>query len=278
MINDSISSYDGTTLRTRTWLSKESINGNIIFCHGLFEYAGRYDYEARFFNNAGYNFYAFDQRSHGESGGKRRSYIKTFDEYINDYKHIVSELSKTFDKPYFLFSHSMGCTVMLSYLIKEKLTSPQFRGVIMSGPFIKSVDDMSPILQKFAGIIGRLFPSVRTIKARPNSISRDPEVVRKYINDPLVYTDGIYAVTGYQMLKQSEWLQTQLEKFDYPFLIMHGTDDTLANIQGSESLYKLSPSSDKTFTPLLDHKHEITRELERDKVLQAMVDWLGERV
>ena len=277
MVNDYLTSWDGTPLRTRTWLSQDP-HANIIFCHGLFEYAGRYDYEARYFNEAGYNFYAYDQRSHGESAGKRRAYIRSFDNYIQDYKSVVDQLSKTFDTPYFLFSHSMGCTVMLSYLVKEKLVSPLFKGVIMSGPFIKSVDDMSPILQKFAGIIGRLFPAVRTIKARPNSISRDPEEVRKYINDPLVYTDGIYAVTGYQMLKQSDWLQTQLAKFDYPFILMHGTDDTLADIIGSKRLYQESPSTDKTFTPLLDHKHEITRELERDKVLQAMVDWAEARV
>ena len=278
MTNDFLKSYDGTHLRTRTWLTQEKVVGNIIFCHGLFEYAGRYDYEARFFNEAGYNFYSFDQRTHGESDGKRRSYIQSFDPYVEDYKFVINHLSQNFDKPFFLFSHSMGCTVMLSLLVKEKFVSPLFKGVIMSGPFIKSVDDMSPILQKFAGIIGRLFPAVRTIKARPNFISRDPEEVRKYINDPLVYTDGIYAVTGYQMLNHSKWLQTQLSKFDYPFLIMHGTDDTLADINGSRRLYDESPSSDKTFTPLQAHKHEITRELERNKVLQAMVDWANDRL
>ena len=278
MTSDFLTSYDDTLLRTRTWLTSDDLKGNIIFCHGLFEYAGRYDYEARFFNEAGYNFYSFDQRTHGESEGKRRSYIKSFDPYIEDYKYIVNHLSQSFDKPFFLFSHSMGCTVMLSYLVREKLVSPLFRGVIMSGPFIKSVDDMSPILQKFAGVIGRLFPAVRTIKARPNSISRDPEEVKKYINDPLVYTDGIYAVTGYQMLHHSAWLQTQLQKFDYPFLIMHGTADTLANIQGSERLYNESPSDDKTFIPLEDHKHEITRELNRNAVLQQMIDWADNRL
>lgn len=273
-----INSHDGTSLRTRTWPTKETHQGNIIFCHGLFEYAGRYDYEAQYFNKNGYNFFTYDQRTHGESEGKRRAFIKSFDDYIDDYKVILENISQQFKKPFFLFSHSMGCTVMLSHLIKEKNNDPLLKGIIMSGPFIKSVDDMSPILQKCAGIIGKLFPSVRTISPRPNTISRDKEEVRKYINDPLVYIEGIYASTGYQMLNQSKILQEQLSRFDYPFLIMHGTDDSLADIKGSEKLYELSPSEDKTFIPLLDHKHEITRELERDKVLQQMIDWMNDRL
>jgi len=278
MTTENISSFDGTQLQTRTWLAENNTKGNIIFCHGLFEYAGRYAYEAEYFNLRGYDFYSFDQRTHGESGGKRRAYIRSFEPYAKDYEVIVHHIIEKSDKPIFLFSHSMGCTVMLTYLISQTIASDTFRGVIMSGPFLKAVDDMAPILQKLAGIVARLLPNIKTIAARPNTISRDKEEVRKYINDPLVYTDGMYAVTGYNMLAQSKWLMSRLEKFDYPFLIMHGTDDALANIQGSEKLYEVSPSQDKTFIPLKDHKHEITRELERDKVLQQMTDWMDERL
>jgi len=269
---------DGIELKTRAWFTDKESKAQIIFCHGLFEYAGRWQYEAKYFNDASFDFLSYDQRSHGESGGKHRAYIGSMNNYIEDFKAFIQHCRKDSDKPFFLFAHSFGAMILISHLVDQKIDNPLFRGVILSGPFIEQKSETAPILQKLAGVIATLMPTFKTIGVRPNSISRDPEEVKKYINDPLVYTGGMYASTGYQVLKQVKFLKDKLNKFDYPFLLMHGTNDELTEIKASQKLHDVSPSNDKTFIPLKDFKHEITRDIGRDEVLKTMVNWVEERV
>lgn len=273
-----IKSFDGTQLTTRTWLTDQPLKANVIFCHGLFEYAGRYDYEAEFFNKEGYSFYSFDQRTHGASDGKRRAFIKSFDNYVEDFGVFLNSTLEDKKQAHYIFAHSMGGLVTISFLLKEKYLDPSFKGILLSSPFLRSKDNMAPILQKMAGIIGTLFPTLRTVKARPNSISRDPEEVRKYIDDPLVYTEGIYAGTAFQMLKQAKMIETKLDRFNYPYLMMQGTDDQLAEIEGSKLLHSQSTSDDKEFVILENFKHEITRDIGRDGVLSKMTTWMDNRL
>jgi len=271
-------SFDETKLKTRSWLCDSNSKADVIFCHGLFEYSGRWGYEAEYFNERGYNFYSYDQRSHGESGGDTRAYIRSMDNYIKDFGIFLNENLKDRKKPFFLFAHSFGAMVMISYLIQQKFDSPYFRGVLFSGPFIQQKAETAPLLQKMAGIIATIMPKFKTIGVRPNSISRNADEVKKYINDPLVYTGGMYASTGHRILQQIKFLSDKLHKFDYPFLVMHGTDDELTEIKASERLHKESPSTDKTFIPLKDFKHEITRDIGRDDVLKTMIQWMDDRV
>ncbi len=276
MITSKFLSHDDLALVARSW-TVNNPKAKIIFLHGLFEYAGRYTYEAEYFNKNGYDFIGYDQRTHGESGGKRRAHIDDFNKYVKDCEIFVNKMSKG-NLPYFLYAHSMGGLVLTSFLLSKKHVNPNFRGVILTGPFLQVKDDMAPILQKVAGVVARLFPNLKTVGGRPNSISRDPEVVKKFINDPLVYTDGMYACTGYQMLKQSQYITSHIHRFDYPYILMHGTDDQLADIGGSENMYEKSSSDDKTYITYPDYKHEITRDIGRDEVMEDMLAWTEERL
>ncbi len=274
---DFIKGHDGLKLRTRSWMIPQA-KATMIFCHGLFEYAGRWKEEAEYFNSKGFNYLAFDQRTHGESGGKRRSYIKDFDAYVRDYEIFLKSSIEKIDHPFFIFAHSMGALVSCSFLTEKKFVHPHFKGVVLSGPFFKQKNETAPILQKFAKVISSVMPTLKTIGIRPNSISRDPAVVKKYINDDLVYTGSLYASTGWQMIRQGQIIHTRFEKFDYPFLIMHGTDDQLAEINSSKILFEKSPHQDKQFVPLQDYKHEITKDLGKEKVMEDMYAWMAERM
>lgn len=266
---------DGLSLHLYNWLI-EKPKADVVFVHGFFEHAGRYENEAKFFNQNGYNFIAYDQRTHGRSEGKYRSYIASFDNYIEDYKKFLAQLKLGIDRPYFLFAHSMGGLVLCSYLLNNK-PPENFKGAIFSAPFLMPDRNTAPILQKLSGFIAAIAPKLKVLALDTNAISRDPNEIEKYINDPLIYSDKLYASSGAQLIKQMNKIQAQFETFDVPFIILHGSDDKVAEIEGSRLLYEKSKSIDKSLEIIKDSKHEITKDLDKEKVLNLIVSWINKR-
>jgi alpha-beta hydrolase superfamily lysophospholipase len=63
-----------------------------------------------------------------------------------------------------------------------------------------------------------------------------------------------------------------------PALIMHGGDDRLVLPYASRKLYEAIASTDKTLKIYEGLRHEIFNEVERDKVLSDVVEWLNKHV
>ncbi|MBT8233569.1 MAG: lysophospholipase [Bacteroidia bacterium] len=266
----------GTKLRVRKWLTP-SAKADIFFVHGFAEHSNRYFNEAKFLNNLGLNFIAFDQRTHGESEGKPRAYIDNFDVLIKEYEECFNHQIDC-KKPFFLMAHSMGGLVQLSFLLGKKEMPHTFKGACFSSPLIMPNKDMAPLLQKLSGIIAAILPKLKTVKLDPEHISRDPKEQKSYVEDPLNYIGGLYAKTADTMLKQMKKIHPHFSEFDVPFIIQHGTDDQLAEFEGSKTLFETSSSKDKTFIPLEEFRHEITREINHEMVLKNYGDWMTTRL
>lgn len=281
MISDFYHSKLGEKLRVNAWYSDKPI-ANIIFVHGFGEHSKRYHNEAQYFNTLGFNFLSYDQRTHGESSGSPRGYIKNFDNYIKEYEEVLTYYlendSANHTLPCFLMSHSMGGLVMLSYLLKSGNRPKQYKGAIFSSPFLMPNKDTAPFLQKISHIVAALLPKLKTVKIDAQHISRDPNEQKSYVSDPLNYHEGIYAATASSFLKQMKKISPAFKDFNDPYIIQHGTDDQLAEFLGSQSLFDQSKSEDKTLIPLKDYRHEITRELEWENVLKTYSNWMLTRL
>jgi acylglycerol lipase len=68
-----------------------------------------------------------------------------------------------------------------------------------------------------------------------------------------------------------------MDEMDVPLLIMHGTADRLANIEGSKELNGRARSSDKTLKLYEGLYHEILNEPEKEEVMADMVEWMNSR-
>lgn len=267
---------DNLKLFTKSWKVEEP-KANILFVHGFFEHCDRYNAEALYFNKLGYNFYSYDHRTHGRSEGEPRSFVRNFDDYLNDFKHFL-KLHDLKDKPTFLFGHSVGGLVLASYILDNKKEMPNFRGVLFSSPFLMPDKDLAPLLQKMSKVIGTLFPKLKTIKTDSSAISRDPNEVNKYDNDPLIYRGGLYAASGKNLIKQIKKVSSRFSEIDIPFIIQHGTDDQIAEIEGSKKLIHDCSSTDSTLIQLKDFKHEITRDIGFESVMAAYAKWMEDRL
>jgi alpha-beta hydrolase superfamily lysophospholipase len=272
---DSFATSDGLQLFTRHWEPDASPEAAVVLVHGYAEHSGRYDHVAEVFVEQGAAVYAYDQRGYGRSEG-RRAYVDDFDRYLDDLGQFLDRVrARHPDRPLFLFGHSMGGLVVLKYVLDRE---PSVQGLLLSGPAIEINPDLAPLLRRVAQVLGRLFPTLPTTRSPEDAISRDPEVVEEAKNDPLNYHGRVLARTGAEMLRAGDAVRARLEEVTDPFLVLHGTADTLASPEWSRRLYERAASPDKTIQLYDGLYHETFNEPERATVLSDMGEWIGDRL
>ena len=265
---------DNFDIFEQTWPCKEA-KGVVLITHGVAEHSGRYAHVAQSLVDAGYTVVGFDLRGHGKSSGKR-NYINSFQDYLNDLQEVLNRTKASYpDLPLFLFGHSMGGGIVTLFTIER---NPDVKGVLLSGPSVKVSDDISPFLQKISGVISAILPKLPVIKLESTDISKDPQVVKAYDEDPLNYRGGILARTGSEFLNATKTITARSHVIDLPILIMHGDSDKLADKSGSEMLYANVSSTDKTLKIYAGLYHEILNEPEQDQVKADIINWLNAHV
>ncbi|MBP6235218.1 MAG: lysophospholipase [Saprospiraceae bacterium] len=246
---------------------------NIIFLHGYTEHIGRYGWMIEQMNQAGINVFAYDHRGYGKSDGTR-AYINRFSQYTEDLGVYLNQLKKP-ELPTFLMGHSMGSLIGVGYLVNH--LEHQFAGFISSSGALKIDESISPFLRKISGIMSKIAPHLKTIKLDPNALSRDPKEVVKYFTDPAVYHGGTKARLGFEMLEAMKSAQNNFHKINIPVLILHGTEDKLADPLGSQWMYDKVSSTDKKLEYFEGLYHEIMNEPEKDDVIKVLITWIKER-
>lgn len=168
----------------------------VMLVHGFGEHSGRYFHVAKALVERNYAVYAYDQRGHGKSGGKR-AFISQWDDYVNDFEVALNRvLESSGDLPLFILGHSMGGLVLASYLIKHKdlyhphlqpqslfdeqpmLVKPPIAGVVFSSSLLVMPNNVSPLLVSLSGF-SAIAPGMKAIKVDPKTLSRDPAEVQE---------------------------------------------------------------------------------------------------
>ena len=249
----------------------ENPRAQLLILHGYTEHCRRYDKLVEKVNSIGFNVIRYDHRGYGQSEGKR-AYISSFKQYTDDVRQVVKNHTEP-GLPLFIAGWSMGGLILASYLIEEG--DQHVAGALFFSSALKISEDLSPFLQKISGVLSMLVPWLRTIKLETEYLSRDPEVIKDYLNDPLVYKKGTYARTGGEMIKYTKLTQREFDKISCPLLILHGTGDKLTDYRGSVKLYEDAKSTDKELKLFEGWYHELTNEPEKNEVFKVVTEWLG---
>ncbi|EAZ79581.1 alpha/beta hydrolase [Algoriphagus machipongonensis] len=275
-LETSYTTHDGIKLYLQAWMPDES-KAAVLLVHGLGEHSSRYVHLAERLVKIGISVFTFDGRGHGKSvKGKPNAYFKSYEDYLRDIDSLFRKVkSYVPEVPTFFYGHSMGGGLVAAYVLKYQ---PETAGVILSSPAIKEAEGTSQILIALSGIISKYFPKLKALKLDASKISRNPKEVEKYLNDPLVYSDAIPARTGHQLLQMMRFIQNLGSHFESPLLLVHGSADELTNPRGSEMLFKMAKSSDKTLKIFPAGFHELINDLDKEEVLELIENWLKERV
>ncbi|KAK2664589.1 hypothetical protein Ddye_003163 [Dipteronia dyeriana] len=270
----------GDTLFTQLWSPvSNNVRGLVVLLHGLNEHSDRYSDFAKQLNANGFKVYGMDWIGHGGSDGLH-AYVHSLDEAVSDLKsYILKVLADNPGLPCFCFGHSTGAAIILKAMLDPKIES-RVAGVVVTSPAV-GVQPSHPIFTVLAPIVAFLMPRYQfsgATKKKGMPVSRDPEALVAKYSDPLVYTGFIRVRTGYEILRISTHLQRNLKRLRVPFLVLHGTADTVTDPDASKKMYEEASSTDKTIRLLEGFLHDLLFEPERDEIVGDIINWLNCRV
>jgi len=267
---DNLSARDGIKLYVQSWEPETESRGVVCLVHGLGEHSGRYLHLAEFLSHENYTLFAFDLRGHGKSQGKR-GHTPSISVLFDDIDQVLSESILRYNgKPHFLYGHSLGGLLVIAYAIQYH---PQITGIISTGPIFRTA--FKPPIWKTS--LGRLIRGILPAFAMnnevdPHVLSHDQQIVRAYVDDPLVH-DRISARLGIDMLDLGIWALEHASEVNTPLFLMHAGDDRLCSVEASQE-FAARAGEICTLKIWEGLYHEIHNEPEKNLVFNTALAWL----
>ena len=266
-----IASDDGKRLYWQSWLPDGEPRCTVVLAHGVNEHSGRYAHVAERLARDGIAVHAIDHRGHGRSDGYP-ALIDRLDQVVDDLKVFIDTVCAGGARP-FLLGHSMGGAVSVSYALRH---GDSLAGLVLSGPAV-ATDAVSPALKAVSQILSAVAPRLPVFQIDETLISRDGDVVRAFLADPLVHTGKLPARTLGEITRSMETLPRQVSELRTPLLLLHGGEDGLCPPEGSRMVYDGAQTDDRTLKVYPGLFHEVFNEPEREQVMDDLVAWLLER-
>ena len=244
--------------------------GVIIITHGFAEHCSRYDFVSNYFIKEGYSIIRYDLRGHGRN--KERGRLNRFEDYVDDLAEIVKIASDKYPQlPQITFGHSMGGLITALYGIGHpNVVTAQ----ILSGPALRKLpaaDKLNPGLMKYlSGIAG----GWKIKNPVDDGICGKEGVYEDYLKDPLVLHKASLELYYQFLIRGTELVQEEAEKYDNPLLIIHGKKDPIVPVEISRWFYRTISSQKKNLIEYDGLYHEILNEDKRTDILDDMVSWI----
>ncbi len=274
LVENTYKARDGTGLYLLSSLP-DNPRAILVFIHGLGEHIGRYKEYFAFFHQNGIGCVGFDLRGHGRSDGKR-GHSPGYEFLLDDIEEIVTSVSQSYSEtPLFIYGHSMGGNLSLNYLLRRN--PKQLRGGIITSPWIKLRIKPSSIQLFLAKIMRKIFPAFSERNTLdPAHLSRDPEVGKAYLEDPLVH-DKISAGLFTDMVSAGQYILDNGQELQLPVLLIHGEADPITSPDASRSLAESQPERIE-FHPFPGMLHETHHEIGKEQVYDKILSWLESKI
>lgn len=270
--NFKLAKHDNAAIYYQGWLPEGKPRAALLIVHGLAEHSGRYGNLVNRLVPAGYAAYGVDHYGHGKSAGDR-VYVDRFGTYIETlecYQSMIQSWQPGL--PLFLVGHSMGGLIGAYYLLDHQTG---LAGAVLSGPAVKIPSNISGATILVGKTLSALAPKTRLLPLEAAAISRDPEVVKAYVTDPLVYTGKMTARLSAEMLKAMQRVTAEASKITLPILILNGGADRLVDPEAARMLFAGVSSVDKKLIIYEGYYHEVYNEPEREIPLNDVEIWLN---
>lgn len=265
----------GANIYYQYWLPESDPRALILVCHGAAEHGGRYDRFAAHFTARGYAVAALDHFGHGRSDGGRCC-LKHLDDHVQNLETFRGLVAAEFPGlPLVLLGHSMGGLIACTYLLQHQ---DKLAGCILSGPAIRTELTLPWYQLALLRLQSLLFPDRGAMQLDASGVSRVPEEVERYVNDPLNYTGPMSLRMVSELFRGMGEVQERAGEIRLPLLILHGGADVMTSPGGSEFLLQHAGSRDKQLKIYPEAYHEIFNEPEREEVFADIEAWLDGRV
>ena len=289
-------------LRVRRYAPVCEAIATVQIIHGIAEHCERYDEFCTFLCENGFAVYVSDLRGHGKSVDKHLGYFADKNGWMTvvDDMHEICEMSKTEypDVPHVLFGHSMGSflarTILFTYsddfdaaIICGTAQMPEIMvkaGYSAAGFFSKfGAEKPSKILNNIA--FGTYNNSFKPVRTQSDWLSRDNEVVDKYITDPLcgfIPSVGLFRdmMGGLKLIADKNNL-TKMKKSVHVFFIAGDKDPVGENGAGVKRAYDTFNNAGMEDVELKlypEARHEILNEINKYEVFDDILNWINNKL
>lgn len=268
-----LAEQNGDALFLRSAEVSGDVKANILLTHGMGEHSARYFHVAECLANKGYRLCTYDLRGHGRSKG-RRGHIHHYGELLDDLDRVLAHYRGLNGGPLFLYGHSLGGQITLSYLLQRK---PDVAGAIITSPWLELSFQPPRWKVMLAEILVNLWPTfTQTGPNNPSLLSRDLDFLAAMPLEELTHHKVSARMFGEITLAARTVLESSAG-FDYPLLLVHGAKDPLTSAAATTRFFDVAASSDKTLKIYPEMLHETHNEIGRETVLAEIVQWLDQR-
>jgi alpha-beta hydrolase superfamily lysophospholipase len=270
-----------STVRTRDGLAlsirhqiPSSPRARVVLLHGYAEHNGRYAGLTAALTGAGYECHAPDLRGHGLSEGVR-GHVLRFEDYLDDVDLILENLPGDGGLPRFLIGHSLGGLISLACVLRR----PEAFGVLaVSSPFLFPAMPVPWLKETLATAASYLAPTLLLdSEIDPRGLSHDPVEVEAYVADPLVFKT-VNPRWFFEVRKAQDGILERAAEIVLPTLFLLGGADPIAQPERGRQVFERLGSLDKRLVVYEGLFHEVLNEVERGRVLDDLLGWLGERI
>ena len=230
-----------------------------ILVHGYAEHTGRYEHVARALVEKGAIVYAADHFGHGRSEGEP-AVVEHIEDLVADTGQlVVTARGEQAELPIVMIGHSMGGIIATRYAQEH---GDELAALVLSGPAIGGNPDL-------LGLVN--LPEIPDVPLDPDWLSRDPEVGRRYAEDPLVYSGPFKRPTLQALVASVDAVANGGDLGSLPTLWIHGEQDFLCPLpQAREAIERIRGSrfEEKIYPGA---RHEVFNETNQDEVLDDVV-------
>jgi alpha-beta hydrolase superfamily lysophospholipase len=255
----------------------------VQIAHGLGEHARRYDNMAAVLNRAGFSVYADDHRGHGQTGVTQleNKQIKKLGnlgpggmdatyKQVADFSKLIK--AENLGKKLVLLGHSWG-----SFIAQKIINNASdfYDAVVLSGsaltmPGYLATGDFNKVWKKLPGSTGYEW------------LSRDVDIQKKFVADPLTFLAAAMQVFGVSNSLKLFGTPSKQVRSDLPILVQVGQADPIGGEYSNKALVKAyrknAGINDIELFVYHDARHEIYNELNKDQIIQDLIDWINIRI
>ncbi|MCD6597937.1 MAG: alpha/beta hydrolase [Bacteroidales bacterium] len=297
---------DGLNIYLHKWLPQNENPSKLLFLiHGSVEHAKRYNAFAKKLNKQGFIVIAPDHRGHGLSAknsgifshfGDKDGFLRAVQDLEEILDHIKTEYPTL---PRAIFGHSLG-SFMTRKLISAR--GDEFKAAIISGTSWGNIIELRGLIL-LAGIWSlftdknkpnqafndfywsALNAKIKDRKGKTDFISRDENEVRKYEEDELCGVTitiefGVQMAKSLLMLRKPEVYKNTPK--DLNIYLASGTEDPLSNkgkdIRLIADKYRKAGVKNVNIELYPGARHEILNEINREEVVQDIINWLNQNI
>ncbi len=291
--------FDDYQIKLHVWDDVVSPKAVIQLSHGMAEHLLRYDDFAKFLNRNGYIVLGEDHRVHGKTAVGKLGIVEDWDCFsatVQDLALITDYAIKEYNLPVILFGHSYGSFLSQLYI---QLFSDKIKGVVLSGTALQA-PFLSKVVSGLAGLqiafCGKEKPAKMITKiafgpfdkqfkdeATKNSwLSRDPELVKKYNEDPesgFTCSLGFFKSMGKNM--KSMYKKENIDKIrkDLPIFVVCGSSDPVGGngktVLQLIELYKRNGIQDVKCKLYENARHEVLNEINKNEVYADILSFIN---